>query len=220
VLLALILDGGSTVSSKSNITLKGENNSKFADNTTGLITAQVLREFMTDVLDSIDVRDDIVDDLISTSSETPLSSNQGRILKGLIDGVDPLSDRPLGAVFCCRIENTIIANSLIGFKTPSSMRGSISIVSGNYIRLPKGIYEFSILISTTTAGHRTTIDSINGTKTYFSMGDRTNPKTMDMFQRPYIVNVTSDFCDVGIKISNSADISTYTDSGVIIKELL
>ena len=216
----LILDGGLIVSNKSNVTLKGESNSKFADNTTGLITAQVLRGFMTDVLDSIDVRDDIVDDLLSTSSDTPLSSNQGRVLKGLIDDVDPLSDRPLGAVFCCRLENVITANSLVGFKTPASMRGSISIVSGNYLRLPKGIYELSILISTTTAGHRTTIDSTNGTKTYFSMGDRTNPKTMDMFQRPYIVNVISDFCDIGIKISNSTDITTFTDSGVIVKELL
>ena len=36
--------------------------------------------------------EDVVDNLTSTSSTTPLSANQGKVLKGLIDGIDVGTD--------------------------------------------------------------------------------------------------------------------------------
>lgn len=36
--------------------------------------------------------EDVVDNLTSTSATTPLSANQGKVLKGLIDGIDVGTD--------------------------------------------------------------------------------------------------------------------------------
>lgn len=129
---------------------------------------------------------DIVDDLISVTTDKPLSANQGRILKKQIDDIDPHY-----------AENVIFDNTIAGMYA-NNVQGAIDEIKSTVGYAKKQLipYPFSVLTPTVTREGITWTDNGDGTLTtngtptgdsnYYAFDRTTNPITLEA--GTYIIN--------------------------------
>lgn len=83
--------------------------------------------------------EDVVDGLTSTSATTPLSANQGKVLKGLIDGIEVGTDPTVTQDISTLKTQMQTANSNIS-SLQSSDTSQDSDISAIKAKLQKGIF--------------------------------------------------------------------------------